>query len=216
MRKRKEQNMTADQPQTDGQQAAAQAEETAARTEETAARAEEAAARAETEEDVEPEAAPEDKTCELEKQLEEQGRQLAQMKDSYLRLMAEYENFRKRSRSEKEALYEQSVADVVTLWLPVLDNLGRARSACETVGGTDVESVVSGLALVERQIGEVLGRLGVEPIAALGETFDPERHEAVLHVEDEEAGPGEVVEVLQEGYRRGERIIRFATVKVAN
>ncbi len=202
MRKRKEQTEPVDQPQTEAQQPAAGAEETAAEVV--------------TDVDQEPEMTTETAAGELERQLEEQNRQLAQMKDSYLRLMAEYENFRKRSRSEKEALYEQSVTDVVTLWLPVLDNLARARSACETVGGADVESVVSGLALVERQIEEVLGRLGVEPIAALGETFDPERHEAVLHVEDGEAGPSEVVEVLQEGYRRGERVIRFATVKVAN
>ncbi|MDI9469303.1 MAG: nucleotide exchange factor GrpE [Bacillota bacterium] len=194
MRKRKEQNQTTEEIPQDEQQTATQVEEAAAAED----------------------AVTVDEPSELEKQLDEQGRQLAQMKDSYLRLMAEYENFRKRSRSEKEALYEQSVSDVVTLWLPVLDNLARARSACETAGATDVESVVSGLALVERQIGDVLARLGVEQIEALGQTFDPERHEAVLHVEDEEAGPAEVVEVLQEGYRRGERIIRFATVKVAN
>ena len=146
----------------------------------------------------------------------ERDEQIAKLRDSYMRLMAEYENFRKRSRTEREQLYEQSVSDVVALWLPVLDNLERARQACEQTENPEVARLVEGLALVERQVQDVLARLEVEEIEALGASFDPERHEAVLHVEDEAHGSNEVVEVLARGYQRGERVIRHATVKVAN
>ncbi|MDO5732281.1 MAG: nucleotide exchange factor GrpE [Eubacteriales bacterium] len=140
----------------------------------------------------------------------------AQWEDKYLRLYAEYDNYRKRTAREKRALYDDSVSDVVRSWLPVLDNLERAEKAAEQVSNEEVKTVAEGLKLIQEQANEVLASLGVERIEALGSSFDPELHEAVLHVEDESLGENEVAEVFQTGYRRGERVIRHSVVKVAN
>ena len=150
------------------------------------------------------------KVRELEAKIEKLEAEGAEKDDKYLRLCAEYDNFRRRSQKEREGVYSDAYSDAINALLPVLDNLGRA------VGCEDPKALADGLALILKSFDEGLQKLGVEEIKALGETFDPERHYAVLHVEDESYGENEVVEVLQKGYTRGDKVIRYAVVKVAN
>lgn len=150
------------------------------------------------------------KVRELEAKIEKLEAEGAEKDDKYLRLCAEYDNFRRRSQKEREGVYSDAYADAINALLPVLDNLGRA------VGCEDPKALADGLALILKSFDEGLAKLGVEEIKALGEIFDPERHYAVLHVEDENYGENEVVEVLQKGYTRGDKVIRYAVVKVAN
>ena len=136
---------------------------------------------------------------------------LADKEDQYLRLAAEYDNFRKRSQKEKEGLYQGAKSDAVAAFLPVYDNLDRAlkRETADEAYKKGVEMTMTGLK-------DILSKLGVEEIPALGETFDPALHNAVMHVEDESAGENTVVDVFQAGFRLGDKVIRFAMVKVAN
>ena len=150
------------------------------------------------------------KTRELEAKIAELEAAGAEKDDKYLRLCAEYDNFRRRSQKERENVYSDAYSDAINALLPVLDNLGRA------VGCEDPKALAEGLALILKSFDEGLAKLGIEEIKAVGETFDPERHYAVLHVEDENYGENEVVEVLQKGYTRGDKVIRYAVVKVAN
>lgn len=150
------------------------------------------------------------KVRELEAKIEKLEAEGAEKDDKYLRLCAEYDNFRRRSQKEREGVYSDAYSDAINALLPVLDNLGRA------VGCEDPKALADGLALILKSFDEGLQKLGVEEIKALGETFDPERHYAVLHVDDESYGENEVVEVLQKGYTRGDKVIRYAVVKVAN
>ncbi len=143
-------------------------------------------------------------------------RQYQELSENHLRLMAEYENYRRRSAREKEEIYTHSVADVVAKWLPILDNLDRASQAIEASSSEEALNLQKGLALVLEQAQKAMQDLDVVEIEALGQAFDPNQHEAVMHVEDEQAGENEVVEVFQKGYRRGEKILRHAVVKVAN
>lgn len=145
--------------------------------------------------------------------LEEENKRL---QDQLLRTLAEYDNFRKRTQREKDQLYSDSLTDVVSSWLPLIDNLDRAIVAAERELSEKEEVVVEGIRMIQRQSHEILTKLGVEEIPALGQTFDPQLHHAVLQVEDEAAGEQEIVEVFEPGYRRGERIIRPSVVKVAN
>ncbi len=129
----------------------------------------------------------------------------------YLRLLAEYDNFRKRSQREREALYRKVRAETVTGFLPVYDNLQRAlKLACSD------EAYVKGVQMTMTQLQGVLNKLGVEEIPALGEKFDPELHNAVMHIEDADAEENTVVEVFETGFRLDGTVIRFAMVKVAN
>ena len=150
------------------------------------------------------------KTRELEAKIGDLEAALADKEDKYLRVCAEYDNFRRRSQKERESVYSDAYSDAINALLPVLDNLGRA------VGCEDPKALADGLALILKSFDEGLTKLGIEEIKAVGETFDPERHYAVLHVEDENYGENEVVEVLQKGYLRGDKVIRYAVVKVAN
>ena len=136
--------------------------------------------------------------------------ELAALNDKYLRMAAEYDNFRRRSREEKEATYEGALADTVAELLPIIDNLERAAMY------DDGEKVKEGLVMIAKSVTSVFSSLGVEEIGKVGETFDPNLHSAVMHVEDDEHGEGESVEVFQSGYRRGDKIIRYAMVRVAN
>ena len=136
--------------------------------------------------------------------------QIRERDDKYLRMAAEYDNFRRRSREEREALYTAAAADTVKELLPIIDNLERAAQF------DDGEKVKEGVIMIAKATGEVMTKLGVESFGAPGETFDPNIHNAVLHVEDEAYGEGEIVEVFQKGYRKGKTIIRFAMVKSAN
>ena len=136
---------------------------------------------------------------------------LAEKEDQYLRLAAEYDNYRKRTAKEKESVWTQAKADTVAAFLPVYDNLERAlkQETCDEAYAKGVEMTMKGLQ-------DALTKLGVELIPALGETFDPNCHNAVMHVEDDSVGENTVVEVFQQGFTCGDKVIRFAMVKVAN
>ncbi|MBQ8720479.1 MAG: nucleotide exchange factor GrpE [Clostridia bacterium] len=133
-----------------------------------------------------------------------------ELEDKYLRMAAEYDNFRRRSRDEKIALYDSAVADTVTQILPMIDNLERAELF------EDGAAVKDGLVMISKSTSEVLEKIGVTKYGEVGETFDPNLHNAVLHIEDDSYGEGEIVEVFQRGYKKGDKIIRFAMVKTAN
>lgn len=136
--------------------------------------------------------------------------ELAEYKDKYLRLAAEYDNFRRRSAKEKECIYSDAISDVVTHVLPIFDNLERAAVY------ESAEKVAEGLAMTAKTIDEVLTKVGIEKFGAVGDEFDPNLHNAVLHCEDEAFGENKIAEVFQCGYKKGERVIRYAMVKVAN
>ncbi len=146
----------------------------------------------------------------LREECEKKDAELEEQKDKYLRLLAEYDNFRKRSAKEREGIYTDAVADTVNEILPVLDNLERASLYKES------EKVAEGLSITAKGAAAMLSKLGIEQFGAKGDTFDPNIHNAVMHVEDDEHSDGEIVEVFQKGYRRGDKIIRYAMVKVAN
>lgn len=131
--------------------------------------------------------------------------------ERYLRLAAEYDNFRKRSARERDAIYADIRADTVLKFLPVYDNLVRALAAM-----SEDDAGRKGVEMTFAQFETVLTKLGVTPIPALGEQFDPERHNAVMHVEDEEQGENIIIEEFEKGFKMGDKVIRFSMVKVAN
>ena len=135
----------------------------------------------------------------------------ATLNDKFLRICAEYDNFRRRSQKEKDNLYGDIKANTVSQFLPVYDNLGRALKQ-----GTEDEAYRKGVEMIMTQFNTTLEKLGVTPIECLGEKFDPSMHNAVMHVDDEEKGENEIVEVFQKGFKCGDKVIRFAMVKVAN
>ncbi len=143
--------------------------------------------------------------------LEELVQENAELNDKYLRLCAEYDNFRRRSQKEKDGIFGDTKASTVTAFLPVYDNLERALKQ-----GTEDEAYRKGVEMIMTQFCTTLEKLGVTPIECLGEKFDPALHNAVMHVEDEEKGENEIVEVFQKGFMLGDKVIRFAMVKVAN
>ncbi|MBR1456849.1 MAG: nucleotide exchange factor GrpE [Oscillospiraceae bacterium] len=136
---------------------------------------------------------------------------VAVLNDKYLRVCAEYDNFRRRSQKEKDGLYGDVKADTVQKFLPVYDNLERALRQ-----GTEDEAYRKGVEMIMSQFEATLEKLGVSAIECLGEKFDPALHNAVMHVDDEEKGENEIVEVFQKGFKLGDKVIRFAMVKVAN
>ena len=136
---------------------------------------------------------------------------LAAEQDKYLRLAAEYDNFRKRSQKEREALYTEIKAETVGKFLPVFDNLQRAL-AQETAD----EAYKKGVEMTMTGLREIMTSLGVEEFGEAGDGFDPAMHNAVMHCEDGSLGENVIAEVFQKGFRVGEKVIRFAMVKVAN
>ena len=148
--------------------------------------------------------------AESEKKLAEKEAELAEQNDRYLRLAAEYDNFRRRTAQEQERIYGDAYAAALSTMFPVVDNLERAAQY------SDGESVAKGVAMILKSVEETLQKLGVTEIESLGKTFDPTYHNAVLHVEDDAFGENEIVEVLQKGYMKGDRVLRYAMVKVAN
>ena len=155
------------------------------------------------------------KEGELKKKLEalkaETEAALAAEKDKYLRLAAEYDNYRRRSQKEKENVYSDGKADTVLQLLPVYDNLARALKAeCSD------PNFYKGVEMTMTQLLDIFAKLGVTPIEAEGQPFDPAEHNAVVHVEDESLGENLVVEEFQKGFKMGDRVIRFSMVQVAN
>ena len=152
------------------------------------------------------------KAKKLESELEESKKALDEANDKYMRLFAEYENFRRRTAKEKEGIYADAYIDALTEILPVLDNLERAAS----YKNADAETLAKGLEMTLKSFSETLAKMGVSEIEAEGKTFDPNLHNAVMHVEDESAGESEIVEVFAKGYVRGDKVLRYSMVKVAN
>lgn len=142
-------------------------------------------------------------------ELEKQQKEADAQNDRYLRMMAEYDNFRKRASAEKDAAYTAALSDVITDILPIIDTLELALRY-----GTEGEQMTKGVQMTLAKFTEVLEKLGVTEIEA--ETFDPNFHNAVMHIEDDAFGEGQIVEVFQKGYKKGDKIIRYAMVKVAN
>ena len=133
------------------------------------------------------------------------------LNDRYLRMAAEYDNFRKRTQREKDGIYQDAVADTVKKFLPVYDNLERALHH-ETAD----EAYKKGVEMTLTELVKILDALGVKPFGEAGEAFDPQRHNAVMHIEDESLGENVIAEVFQTGFAHGDKVIRFAMVKVAN
>ena len=131
--------------------------------------------------------------------------------ERYLRLMAEFDNYKKRSAKERENIYTDVRVDTVTKFLPVFDNLERALKT-ETAD----EAYKRGVEMTFNQLMDVFKKLGVEEIESVGKTFDPTMHNAVMHIEDEQYGESEIVEEFQKGFTLGDKVIRFSMVKVAN
>ena len=146
----------------------------------------------------------------LEAELAEVKKQAEETNEKYLRMLAEYDNFRKRSAKERESVYGDAYTDALTSILPVLDNLERAE------GCTDAEGLSKGLELTLKSFRKTKEKMGVKEIEAVGKTFDPNLHNAVFHIEDESYGENEIVEVLMKGYTKGDKVIRYSMVKVAN
>ena len=144
----------------------------------------------------------------LKAELAKKDAEAAEQKESYLRVVAEYDNFRKRSKAERDAIYSDACADVIGALLPVYDNIERAAAF------TDGEKIAEGVRLTVKSFAEALQKLGVTEIEA--KTFDPNLHNAVMHIEDDTLGEGEIVEVFQKGYKKGDKVIRYAMVKSAN
>ena len=147
----------------------------------------------------------------LKEDKEKAEKALAESEDKYLRILAEYDNYRKRTVKEKEGIYSDAYGDAIKEILPVIDNLERASAF------TDGEKIIEGLKMTLTQFNATLERLGIEKISSeIGSPFDPEVHNAVMHVENPELGENTVAAVLQAGYKKGDKVYRYAMVSVAN
>ena len=146
------------------------------------------------------------------------SQELDEMKERYMRLLAEYDNFRKRSKTERDGVYSEAVADASKEWLSVLDNIERALGFSENASEDEnAENLAEGVGLVYKQAQEVLDKLGIKEIPCeIGGAFDPTVHSAVTHIEDENLGEQCIAAIFQKGYQKGDKIIRFALVQVAN
>ena len=169
----------------------------------------------ETTEELEQEAVEETvENTEATEEVEEKD-PLAELNEQYLRLAAEYDNYKRRTTQEKIQIYTNSVAEVLEKILPFVDNLERATAV--EVTSEDATQLLEGIKLVQRQFLETLTSIGVEEIKAVGEKFDPNLHNAVMHVDDESIEGEEIVaEEFIKGYKYKDKVIRHSTVKVAN
>ena len=163
----------------------------------------------ETEETVDAEQ-PIDEHAACKAEIEALRAELAAANDKYLRMIAEYDNFRKRSAHDRELTRVEAIEGALKNILPIGDNLARASQF------TDPASVAKGVEMMQKSFTEALAKMGIEEIDAKGQPFDPELHNAVMHVEDETLGESVVADVLQKGYKMGDRVLRYAMVKVAN
>lgn len=143
--------------------------------------------------------------------LEEAQKALQEKEKAYLYLRAEYDNFRRRSAKEKTEAYSKAKADAALAFLPVYDNLERALQQ-----GTQDEAFLKGVEMTMNQLKQVLEGLDIRPIEAVGQPFDPNLHNAVMHIEDPDLGENVVAACFQTGFKMGDKVIRFAMVQVAN
>ena len=141
----------------------------------------------------------------------EQKSEVEELEDRYKRLLAEFENYKKRSQKERDSLYGMVTGDVVMTILPIMDNLEKAADA-----HTEDLNYQAGVKMVSKQLSEALAKLGLTEIESIGTTFDPELHEAVSHVEDSSKGIQEIVEEYRKGYKIGNKVVRHSMVIVAN
>jgi len=153
----------------------------------------------------------EDEAAALTAEIQSLKEELAAEKDKYIRLLAEYDNYRKRSQRERENIFFDVQAETITRFLPVYDNLARALAQ-----KTEDEAYRKGVEMIMAQFQEILGKLGVTEIEAVGKKFDPELHDAVMHTEDETRGESEIVEEFQKGFKMGDKVLRHSMVVVAN
>ena len=158
----------------------------------------------------EPQEAPENKPPEGE--LEKLQAELAGQKEQYLRVLAEYDNFRKRTAAEKTGIYNNAVSDTVQAILPIADNIGLALNQ----ENASAEDMRKGVEMIEAQIEAVFEKLGITASGEVGDAFDPNLHNAVAHIEDEKLGENVISAVFQKGYTLGDRVVRHAMVQVAN
>jgi molecular chaperone GrpE len=154
-------------------------------------------------------------TDEIKTLLEQKSKQCDEYLNMLQRTAAEFDNYKKRTAKEKEALYNDAVSETVLAILPVVDNFERAMKAAENDSATNA-SFKEGMELVYRQLKDVLKNLGVEEIKSIGEAFDPQLHNAVMHIEDDSYGDNTVVDEFQKGYALKDKVIRYSMVKVAN
>ena len=144
------------------------------------------------------------------KKLEAKEIELSEQNDKYMRMIAEYDNFRKRTAKEKEGIYTDAFFDAIGQILPIIDNVERAAAFKES------EQVAQGIEMILKSFNEMLAKNNVTAYGEAGEEFDPNIHNAVMHVEDEALGENVIAEVFQKGYRKDEKILRYAMVKLAN
>ena len=152
-----------------------------------------------------------DEIIELKKQIESQKAELEEKDDRYKRIMAEFENYKKRNSKERELMYDSIIAEIISSFLPIIDNMEKAVAA-----ETKDEEYKKGVELMLQQFKDVLASKGVKEIETVGKTFDPELHEAVSSVIDENLGEKEIKEEFRKGYMIGNRVIRHSMVIVAN
>ena len=165
----------------------------------------------ETEEAAEP---TKEKSKLFKKKKDPKDEKIEELSDKLLRQMAEFDNFRKRTEKEKSAMYEIGAKDIIEKLLPVVDNFERGFS---TVTEEDKEDAfVTGMEMVYKQLMTMLETVGVKPIEAVGQEFNPDLHNAVMHVEDETVGDNIIVEEFQKGYTYRDSVVRYSMVKVAN
>ena len=164
----------------------------------------------------------EDEEAELEAGADDSAR-IKELEDRYVRLFAEYDNFRKRTAKEKEDLYSSAVVEVTKQWLSVLDNIDRALDAAKAAAAEDgqvdetEDKMLQGLELIKKQAVDVLAKINVTEIECeRGTAFDPNLHEAVMHTEDDSLGENQIAQVFQKGYILKDRVVRHAVVQVAN
>ena len=147
----------------------------------------------------------------VEEAVVEEKSELEELEDRYKRLMAEFENYKKRSQKERDNLYGMITGDVVSAILPIMDNLEKAANT-----KTEDTNYQDGVKMVSKQLSDALVKFGLKEIESVGTTFDPELHDAVSHIEDPEKGVQEIVEEYRKGYKIGNKVVRHSMVIVAN
>ena len=169
-------------------------------------------------EDIEKEAVEEaqEEAVAEEVSVSEDEKKIAELTDKILRITAEYENYRKRTQKEKESLYEMAKADTIAAFLPLFDNIEKAIKVKPADASGEWKAFSEGVDLMKKQMADILTNLGATAIDAVGEEFNPELHNAVMHVDDENAGENVIVEEFQKGFKISDRVIRHSVVKVAN
>lgn len=166
----------------------------------------------EVKETAKPEKEKKEKKSKKDAELEKVKAELESKNDLLLRTAAEFDNFKKRTERERAGVAEYAKANVIKELLPILDNIDRA-AALEDKTGADY---IKGIEMIVKQFEALVGKLGITEVAKVGDTFDPNCHEAVMHIEDENLGENVIAEVLQKGFKIGDTVIRPAMVKVAN